>query len=88
MGALGPGTREDKYWTLAVLTWEDLQRILRDNTMEVRHAGCCRHRARLFSFLFSSFAFLTATQELARKEEMQQRYSVFKRQARQLLCVT
>ena len=32
---LGPGTREDKYWTLAVLTWEDLQRILRDNTMEV-----------------------------------------------------
>jgi hypothetical protein len=88
MGALGPGTREDKYWTLAVLTWEDLQRILRDNTMEVRRRRWSCVRVSFLLFLFSSFAFLTATQELARKEEMQQRYSVFKRQARLLLCVT
>jgi hypothetical protein len=27
---------DEKYWTLAVLTWDDLQRILRDNTLEVR----------------------------------------------------
>ena len=36
--APAPGAGEDKYWTSAVLTWEDLERILRDNTMEVRLA--------------------------------------------------
>jgi len=80
MGATAPGRAgsDEKYWTLAVLTWDDLQRILRDNTLEVRSAA----RNYYYYHAHCSRALTRSFQELARSPEMQQKYGMFKRQVR------